>query len=406
VKHDQPPAEPAPTFEDLYAGHRERVLRLLRAFGVLSEHDRKDASQEVWIDVHRALSQFDPRRGTARAWIGGIAHNAARDHRRTLGRRPEGSPRTDEEPSTTRTAETEAADAEQREALWSFYERAVPNQEQRVAFLLHVIEGMTVEEVAQTTSAQPCTVRWRIAMARHKLKEKLTEEERRKLLAILPVISVDAFVHAMRETKFPEGESAKTWERITKRIEAEGGSIHDRLGAPERAPSPGLSKGYTFTGARLVSAAAAVFLLGALSGAAAVYALLSSPSNAHMRMIEAEIPPPPLPTSAPPPEPSPTASTTPSVTSSPAAPSSTWQSETWVLNRARTAEPAEALALTDQHAQRFPTSRRAAAREEIAIGALVKLGRQEEAEKRAARLLQWAPEKRPAIEALLGRTLF
>lgn len=406
MKQNQPPAEPAPTFEDLYAEHRERVLRLLWVFGVRDDHDREDASQEVWVDVHRSLSQFDPRKGTARAWIGGIAHNTSRDHRRTLKRRPEVPSRADEEPGTPCTAETEAIAAERREALWSFYENAVPNQEQRVAFLLHVIEGMTVEEVAQATSAQPCTVRWRIAMARHRLKEKLTDEERRKLLAILPAMSVDAFVHAMRETKFPEGESARTWERITKRIEDEGGSIHDRLGAPSSAPSPGPSKGYTFTGARLVSAAAAVFLLGAVSGAAAVYALLSSPSTARMTMIEAEIPPPPLPTSAPPPEPSPTESAAPSVTRSPTAPSSTWQSEVWILNRARTAEPAEALALTDQHAQRFPTSHRATAREEIAIRALMELGRQDEAENRAARLLQWAPEKRPAIEAVIGRTLF
>ena len=309
MKQNQPPADPAPSFEDLYAEHAERVLRLLRLFGVMAAHDRQDASQEVWIDVHRSLARFDPQKGSARAWVAGIARNAARDYRRTRMRRPEQPTDTAQEPITTRTAEQDATEAEQREALWSFYERAVPNQDQRVAFLLHVIEGMTVEEVAQATGAQACTVRWRIAMARHRLKEELTEEERRKLLAVLPAMSVDAFVHAMRETRFPEEEHARSWERIAARIEAEGGSIHDRLGPPAAPPEPMGPKGYTFTGPRLASAAAVVFLLGAFSGATG-YALLSSPSRANVATIEAEVAPPPRSTIAPPPEPTPTASAT------------------------------------------------------------------------------------------------
>ena len=98
-------------------------------------------------------------------------------------------------------------------------------------------------------------------------------------------------------------------------------------------------------------------------------------------------------------------SAAPSLTSSPAPSSGAWESEAGLLDRARTAEPAEALALADRHARRFPTSNRAAAREEIAIRALVQLGRRAEAEERAARLLQWAPSKGPAMENLFGRSL-
>ena len=402
MRQKHPPAGPATTFEDLYAEHAERVLSLLWLFGV-AEDERQDASQEVWTDVHRSLPLFDPRKGSARAWIAGIARNAARDWRRTRKRRPEHSTHTDKEPSTTHTAEAEVMEAQRREALWSYYERALPNEEQRDAFLLHVIQEMTIEEVAETTGAQPCTVRWRIAMARRRLKEEMTEEERRKLLAILPVMSVDAFVHALRDTKFPDREIAQVWDRVTARIEAEGGSIHDPLGTPEAAPSPAAPKGYTFTGPSLASAFAGVFLLGVVSGVAA-HALFSSSSKGKMTTIEAEIQPAPWPTTEAPPKPIPMESAAPSMTSSPAPSSGAWESEAGLLDRARTAEPAEALALADRHARRFPTSHRAAAREEIAIRALVQLGRHAEAEERAARLLQWAPAKRPAMETLFGRS--
>lgn len=403
MRQKTPPAGPGITYEDLYAEHAERVLSLLWLFGVAA-YDREDAAQEVWADVHRSLPRFDERKGSARAWIAGIAHNAWREWRRTRQRRPELSTRTDKELISTQTAETHLLEAQRREALWSYFERALPNEDQRTAFLLHVIHELTIEEVAETTGAQPCTVRWRIAMARRRLKEQLTEEERRKLLAILPVMSADAFIHALRETKFPDSEIAHVWDRVTARIEAEGGSINAPVGTPDAAPSPLSPRGYTFTGRGLASALAGVFLLGAVSGAVA-HALLSSRDEAKTAMIEAEIKSAPQPTTEAPPRPIPMQSAAPSVTTSPAPSAASWESEAGLLDRARAAEPVEALALADRHARRFPASRRAAAREEIAIRALVQLGRHAEAEERATRLLQWAPSKRPAMETVLGRSL-
>jgi RNA polymerase sigma factor (sigma-70 family) len=379
------------------------VLSFLWLFGVTSEADREDVSQEVWTDVYRSLPIFDPSRGSARAWLAGIARNAARDWKRTRQRRPEFSTHTDREPIAMGTAEMDAADAERCAALWAYFERAIPNEDQREAFMLHVVHELTIEEVAETTGAQPNTVRWRIAMARRRLKEEMTEEERRKLAAILPVMSVDAFVRALRETKFPEDSIARVWERVSERIEAEGGSVHDPLGTPATAPSPPAPKGYTFTGPGLASAFAGVFLLGAVSGATALYAFLSRDQRASMTTIDAEIPPAPILTAAPTPEPTAPTSAAPSVRSSTAAAPPT--SEALLLERARKAEPAEALALAEQHAWSFPRSSRAVDREEIAIYALLQLNRRTEAEARAAKLVRWAPKKRPEMEALFGRSL-
>lgn len=403
-RQNHPPAGPA-TFEDLYAEHAERVLSLLWLFGV-AEADRQDVAQEVWADVHRLLPIFDPSRGSARAWIAAITRSASRDWKRTRQRRPELSARTNREPIAPRTAEMDAEDAERRAALWAYFERAIPSEDQREAYVLHVVHELTIAEVAEATGAQPCTVKWRIAMARRKLKEEMTEEERRKLAAILPVLSVDAFVRALRETRFSEDEIARVWDRVSERIEAEGGSVHDPLGTPATAPSPPVPAGYTFTGPGLASALAGVFLLGALSGAAA-HALFSSPSKASLTTIDAEVPVPPIQTATPAPEPTATASAVPSA--APSVRSSTAAAppapEALILERARKAAPAEVLTLAEQHARNFPSSSRAADREEIAIYALLQLGRRAEAEERAAKLVRWAPKKRPAMESLFGRSL-
>lgn len=402
MRQSNTPAGPV-TFEDLYAEHADRVLTLAWLFGV-AEADREDVTQEVWAGVHRSLSTFDPRKGSARGWIAGIARNAARDWKRKRRRRPELATHADQEPIAPHTAETEAADTQRRAALWSYYERAISNDDQREAFLLHVVQELTIEEVAEATGALPCTVRWRIAMARRRLREEMTEEERRKLLAILPVLNEDTLVQALRDTKFPEGESARVWERVKARIEAEGGSIHEPLGAPTATPIGAAPRGYTLTGRQLSGALGGTFLIGALSGAMALYAVLPREPRASLTRIDAEGPPAPIQTIEPTPTPTPTASAAPSVSSSPASvPAAT--SEAWLLERARKADPVEALALTEQHARSFPGSSRGAAREEISIYALLQLGRSAEAEERAAKLVRWAPKTRPAMEALLGRSL-
>lgn len=413
MSQGEPPAGPV-SFEDLYAEHGPRVQRLLVRLGLL-DADREDVAQEVWTIVHRSLPSYDARKGTARAWIAGIARNAARAYLRKQERRPEDVTPEDQEPPELHVdgPDMGIAEARQRAALWAFVQRSIPNEDQREALLLHEIEGLTVEEVATITGARVWTAQWRIRMARSKLKaaqEKLTEEEREKLRAVvLPLGGVDGILRALRDAPVSDEEVARVWDRVTARIEAEGGSIHDRLGTPETAPNPAPPKGYTITGPRLASAAAAVFLLGALSGAAG-HALLTRPVRAEMNPIEAEIAPAPLSPVAPAPEPIASTSAVPSTSAAPSSSiaSPAWEPERAILERARTAlvkgAPQQALDQANKHARLFPQSSAAATREEIAIRALVQLGRRAEAEERAAKLVQWAPQRRPAMEAMLGRS--
>ncbi len=405
------PAEPA-TFRELYEAHGPHVVRLLRRFRV-HESEREDVAQEVWNVVQRAATRYDPRRGTRRAWIAGIARNAARDWHRTRRRRPEFGQSTDREPVDPQPAEaeTDVAATRRQEAVLSFVERAIPNEEQREALLFHEVDGMTVEEVASATGANVWTVQWRIKMARRKLKaaeERLTDEERDKLRAVaLPLGGVDGLFRALRDAPVPPEEVARVWKGVSERIAREGGNVDAPLGPRGAGPHVAPPKGYTFSGVQLAGALAGVFLLGTVSGALG-HALLSR-DEGRLTSIEADRLPAPVKPPDPLPEPTPTASAAPSAPSAPS--QAEWtarESERWIMKRARAAlqrnAAVEALEQANKHASLFRNSTVAGEREEIAIRALVQLGRRPEAEARAARLVRWAPQMRPAMEALLGRS--
>jgi len=399
-------APAAPNFEDLYAEHAQRVTSLLRGFGV-AERERFDVAQEVWADVHQGLASYDARRGTERAWIGGITRNAARDWHRKQRRTPELSSLTGEEPAELHTPETEAANDQHHAARWAFFVRAVPNADQREAFALHEVGGLTVEEVAKETGVRLWTAQWRLKMARSKLKEAqeaLTEEEREKLRAVVPLTSVEAFVEAMR-APVSDREIAMVWDRVSERITRQGGSIHAPLGSPVSAlPIPAAPMGYTLTGAQIAGSLAGVFVAGVLTGAGTLYAFASRDGarETSIAMIDDTWQPSPVATPERAPEPAPTASAAPKGASSAA---TAWESEA-LLSRARRelkSSPSQALALTNEHAQRF-RGYGLAEREEIAIRALVQLGQRADAEARAAQLVRWAPATRPLMETLLGRS--
>jgi hypothetical protein len=78
-----------------------------------------------------------------------------------------------------------------------------------------------------------------------------------------------------------------------------------------------------------------------------------------------------------------------------------------LLTRAQAAlpaDPAGALALCEEHARTYPAGTFAQEREVIAIDALVRLGRRDEARSRAARFAATYPSSsdRPRIETLVG----
>lgn len=268
MRQSRAPGEPG-TFEDLYAEHAGRVVALLRWLRVRPS-EQADAAQEVWLQVHRGLAGYEPGKGTERAWILGIARNVARDWHRTRRRRPELFTLTQQEPIDPRTAEAETAKEQQREALWAFFVRAVPNADHREAFVLHEVGGLTVAEVARETGVRFWTAQWRLKMARSKLKEAqaaLSDEERERMrVAALPLVGAEALIEAMREP-VADDEIARVWDRVSEQIEREGGRTDAPVGGAATTPPLAAPRGYLLTGRQIASALVGVFVSGIVTGA-------------------------------------------------------------------------------------------------------------------------------------------
>jgi len=75
----------AEELSDVYAQELAPVWRFVRA-RVPSHADAEDLTSEVFTRAARAWGRYDPRRGSVRAWLLGIAHNVVADWWRRQGR--------------------------------------------------------------------------------------------------------------------------------------------------------------------------------------------------------------------------------------------------------------------------------------------------------------------------------
>ena len=82
------PADADLAFERLYRSSRDEVYAYVA--GLLRDRSAaEDVTAAAFERAYRKRSRFDPERGTARAWVFGIARNAALDELRRRGRRAE-----------------------------------------------------------------------------------------------------------------------------------------------------------------------------------------------------------------------------------------------------------------------------------------------------------------------------
>ena len=90
------PAKDAPSdadlaFEELYRSSRDDLHAYVA--GMLRDRAAaEDVTAAAFERAYRKRARFDPRRGTPRAWLFGIARNAALDELRRRGRSAELSP--------------------------------------------------------------------------------------------------------------------------------------------------------------------------------------------------------------------------------------------------------------------------------------------------------------------------
>jgi len=156
-------------FDELYERHVDTVWRwLTRLLG--PDPDREDLAQQIFSEVFDRLDRF---RGEARfrTFLYRIVVNVAVDQMKRRGRRlPFRAPAhlADEVPDPARTPEQSAEQSELVARAFDLLQRIKPKK--RVAFLLRVIEGLSLEEIAEIVEASVPAVAQRIRHASIELR--------------------------------------------------------------------------------------------------------------------------------------------------------------------------------------------------------------------------------------------
>jgi RNA polymerase sigma-70 factor (ECF subfamily) len=146
---------------DRYAGLVNALaLRILR-----DAAEAEDVVQEVFVQIWRQASRFDPDRGSPEAWLCTIARTRALDRlRRRTARR--------EEPSEAAPAPVVLAPRNE-EALAVRKALEVLSSDQRRALELAYYEGLTQSEIATHLGEPLGTIKTRIRTAMIRLRETL-----------------------------------------------------------------------------------------------------------------------------------------------------------------------------------------------------------------------------------------
>jgi RNA polymerase sigma-70 factor (ECF subfamily) len=164
------------SFDAVYEAYSAFVWRSVCRLGI-RPGAAEDVVQEIFLVVHRRLSEFEERTSIA-AWLYAIVIRVVRDHRRTQRRKsPSALPGAgDVDPDSLvdpRQRNPQDA-AEQHETVRTLY--AVLDQlngERREVFVLAELEELTAPEIAHALGVNLNTVYWRLRTARREFEKAL-----------------------------------------------------------------------------------------------------------------------------------------------------------------------------------------------------------------------------------------
>jgi RNA polymerase sigma-70 factor (ECF subfamily) len=137
----------------------------------------EEVVQEVFVAVWRHAADFDPAKGSFRAWVMQIAHRLVLNELRRRGRRPTEAP----DPDGRCLAAQADPDAGPAEAAWLAYRRAAVRSAvatlpppQRQALSLAFFEDLTHEQVASYLDVPLGTAKFRIRAGMQRLRVLLS----------------------------------------------------------------------------------------------------------------------------------------------------------------------------------------------------------------------------------------
>lgn len=164
-------------FAALYSRHQAVIARRLRR--VLRHlHDVEDVLQVTFVEAYKCLDRYEPDRPFV-LWVQGIAFRQAANHLRRSRRW--WWLRLAREDEDLDVASNEASSEEQaieRELLAYLY-RSINKlpAKKRVAFTLHVLEGLGFTEIGDIVDESPQTIRARVHSARDAILKDFARAE-------------------------------------------------------------------------------------------------------------------------------------------------------------------------------------------------------------------------------------
>jgi RNA polymerase sigma-70 factor (ECF subfamily) len=166
------PADADLAFEQLYRSSRDDVYAYVA--GLLRDRSAaEDVTAAAFERAYRKRSRFDPERGSPRAWVFGIARNAALDELRRRGRRAEsgGEPI---DPVDRGASTPELAEERERRATLGAALGRLPRRE-RELISMKFFAGLSNPEIAATLGISESNAGTRLHRAIAKLREVLDE---------------------------------------------------------------------------------------------------------------------------------------------------------------------------------------------------------------------------------------
>ena len=163
-------------FDELYRSHIDGAYRLLtRIVGPVPE--REDLIQQVFLETFRSLPRF---RGDAAfaTWLYRIVCNIAYRHLRKQ-RRIRWEPVSDELPAATLSPELAARRQQELGRALAYLSALKPKK--RIAYVLRVVEGMSLDEIGELVGANAPAVGQRVKHAQRELAAMVERDRHRTM---------------------------------------------------------------------------------------------------------------------------------------------------------------------------------------------------------------------------------
>jgi len=157
-----PPNVARPELADIFRSEFSYIWNTLARLGIRSA-DLEDVAHDVFCQLHRQLSAYDPTR-PLRPWLFGFAFRVASDYRRRARNRLELSGLDVERAAKDPAADDQLISAEERWLIESAL-RSVP-LERRAILMLHEIDGESIPTIAAALDIPLNTAYSRLRLAR------------------------------------------------------------------------------------------------------------------------------------------------------------------------------------------------------------------------------------------------